>query len=61
MRAWKSIQNTFVTKWVSVYGVATNTETTVCALGILFTEATRYYAEGLHANLLDKPYSPGDL
>ena len=61
MRARKSIQNIFVIKWVPVYGVATNTETLVCALGILVIEATSYYAERLHADLLDEPNSPGDL
>jgi len=61
MRAWKSIQNIFVIKWVSVYGAATDADTIVCALGVLFTEATSDYAERLHPNLLDKHYSPGDL
>ena len=61
MRARKSIQNIFVIKWVSVYGVATNTEALVCAFGFLVTKATRVYAERLHADLLDEPYSPGDL
>jgi len=61
MRVRKSIQNIFVIKWVCVHGVATNTETLVCALGILVTEATSYHAERLHADFFNEPYSPGDL